>query len=487
MNRYYGKELSNRLRTTCMAGLICALAALAAHAQSISEIYQLPNSLVLGNDPQYVTLIQATDGNFYGTTYGGGTDGNSCDNYVHCGGTIFKITPSGSFTSLYTFCSSTGCPDGRSPQAGLVQAKDGNFYGTTYGGGTNGLGTVFRFTPSGVLTTLHSFCNPPYTCSPNDGAGPVGTLIQASNGALYGTTNAGTLFKITLKGVFSLLYTFPATSINASLLQVSNGAIYGATYTGGAYSHGSVFKTTLTGKVTTLYSFCSGGGSCADGSEPNGGLALGTDGNFYGTTFVGGTDGLGTVFKLTPKGKLTTLHVFTGPVGGGQDGANPEGPMVLGTDGNLYGTTYNSGGNGGGTIFQIAANGTYSKPCPPRTELHWRSHCRRIAAIHQRQFLRTRPRLCSATARARFSKYNAGLGLFVTTTPGYGKPGAEIIIKGTDLNGATSVKFNGTAATFTVVSASEITAVVPTGATSGKVDVSTPSGTLASNVSFTVK
>ncbi len=484
MNLYYRKEPANRLRVTCMVVVICVFTTLAAHAQ-LSEIYQLPNTLVLGNDPQYVTLIQATDGNFYGTTYGGGVDAETCSNYVLCGGTIFKITSSGSFTSLYTFCSSTGCPDGRSPQAGLVQANDGNFYGTTYAGGTNNQGTIFRFTPQGALTTLHSFCDPPNTCSPNDGAGPVGTLIQASNGALFGTTNAGTLFKITLKGVFSLLYTFPGTSINASLLQAPNGTVYGATYTGGAYAHGSIFKTTLTGKVTTLYSFCSGGGSCADGSEPNGGLALGTDGNLYGTTFVGGTDGLGTVFKLTPKGKLTTLHVFTGTVNGGQDGANPEGPMVLGTDGNLYGTTYN-GGTAGGTIFQITSSGAYSQMAelgPSCTGGHTAGGL--LQSTNGNFYGLDQGFECASAAT--FFEYNAGLGPFVTTTPGSGKPGAKIVIEGTDLTGATGVKFNGTAATFTVVSASEITAVVPTGATSGKVDVTTPSGTLASYVSFTVK
>jgi len=146
-------------------------------------------------------VVQATDGNFYGATGHGGASGNNCDG-LGCG-TVFKITPSGTLTPLYSFCTQTGCPDGQFPNGELLQASDGNFYGTTPEGGTNGGGTVFQITPTGTLTTLYSFCSIG-RCA--DGADPTAPLVQATGGNFYGTTYggganlSGAVFKITANG-----------------------------------------------------------------------------------------------------------------------------------------------------------------------------------------------------------------------------------------------------------------------------------------------
>ncbi len=304
-------------------------------------------------------LVQASDGNFYGTTQWGGTPA-SCENYGLPGcGTIFRITPSGVLTMLYSFCSHAGCADGFRPTAALVEGSDGKLYGTTSegGGSTNcpyGCGTVFRITSSGVLTTLHSF-------NESDGDGPGGTLIQATDGNFYGTTGAGgarpfgTIFKMTSEGVLTTLYNFDGThgeDPEAGLVQAADGNFYGTTYYGGMYgSSGTVFRITAAGDLTTLYDFCSQQ-NCTDGVNPAAALVQATDGSFYGTTVLGGAyhsdcygGGCGTVFKITAAGDFSILHSFNGT-----DGYDPYGALVQGRDGSLYGTT-----EGGSTVFRLGA------------------------------------------------------------------------------------------------------------------------------------
>ncbi len=327
-------------------------------------------------------VIQASDGNLYGTSYGGG---------IHHNGAIFEISPlSGKVTTLHSFNSEGWAPYG---PTGLVQASDGNFYGMTFWGGktnsescTQGCGAVFRFTPAGELTILHAFCSSSYICS--DGAFPTGTLLQAADGNLYGTTSVG-----------------------------------------GTDNQGTAFKITLGGKLTTLYSFCALS-NCFDGSDPNGSLVQATDGNLYGTTSNGGIYyGGGTIFQLTTSGILTTLLSFDESL----DGSYPS-CLTQSTNGTFYGTTAFGGSYEDGTVFS----------------------------------------------------FDMGLEPFVIPKPPSGEVGAAVAILGSNLARTTSVTFNGTAAAFTVVSGSEIKTAVPTGATTGTVEVTTPSGTLKSNVSFEV-
>ena len=208
----------------------------------------------------YAGLVQATNGDFYATNAGGGANG---------GGTVFRITPSGTLTTLYSFCSQSGCTDGAGPYAGLVQATNGDFYGTTQLGGANSRGTVFKINPSGTLTTLYSFCSQG-GCT--DGAYPYAGLIQATNGDFFGTTPAGgangygTVFKIAAGSTLTTLYSFcsqsgctDGASPHAGLVQATNGDHYGTTTSGGANGPGTgtVFRITPSGTLTTLYSFCS--------------------------------------------------------------------------------------------------------------------------------------------------------------------------------------------------------------------------------------
>jgi uncharacterized repeat protein (TIGR03803 family) len=310
-----------------------------------------------GDGANPLSLIQATDGNFYGTTSYSTSGG---------GGTVFQMTPGGTVTTMHMF---TGGTDGALPYASLIHATDGNFYGTTYFGGASNLGTVFRITPGGSLTVLHAFT--PGT----DGAHPYGALIQATDGNLYGTTfgdggasNLGTVFKMTPGGTVTVLHAFiPGTDgayPNAALIQATDGNFYGTTPYGGTSASGTVFKMTPSGTVSVLHAFTGG----TDGTYPYAALIQATDGNFYGTTIGGGSTncnsyGCGTVFKMTPSGIVTVLHAFTGEA---TEGTAPEAPLIQATDGNFYGTTYYGGGTGCndrgiegcGTIFKMTPAGT---------------------------------------------------------------------------------------------------------------------------------
>jgi uncharacterized repeat protein (TIGR03803 family) len=430
-----------------------------------------------GESPE-ARLVQATDGSFYGTTADGGAND---------GGTVFKITASGTLTALYSFCSQSGCTDGEFPEAGLVQATNGSFYGTTVGGGTNGLGTVFTITASGTLTALYSFCSQS-GCA--DGANPSAGLV-ATNGDFYGTTENGgangygTVFKITASGKLTTLHSFDnrdgAYPI-AGLVQASNGDFYGTTTNGGrGHGDGTIFKITPSGTLTTLYRFCSLSG-CTDGEFPQAGLIQAINGSLYGTTNAGGANGNGTVFTITPSGTLKTLHSF-----GGTDGESPEAGLVQATDGRFYGTTASGGSNGLGTVFKITAGGTL-------TMLHSIESAGEqgpIAGLIQAtngSFYGTTANGGTNGVGTVFS-LSIGLGPFLETQTTSGKVGNAIKILGTNLAGATSAMFNGTEAVFEVVPSSLgslVTTTVPTGASTGFVTVTTPRGTLTSNQAFRV-
>ena len=302
-----------------------------------------------GNSP-WASLIQASDGNFYGTTTVGGSP--ACPGGC---GVVFQITPSGGYTVLYGFSRT----DGSQPEAGLMQATDGNLYGTTFFGGVQNSGTIFKLSLSGTLTTLHSFCSQP-NCT--DGKWPAAALVQGSDGNLYGMTQnggtsgncnpdgCGTVFQITPAGALTTLHSFAGSdgsSPVAPLIQANDGNFYGTTGFGGANSSGTVFKVTPSGTLTTLYNFCSAN-NCADGAKPDGAL-LQIGGNFYGTAAFGGTANDGVIFSITPSGAYTLLHNFSGP-----DGEAPAGALVQGSDRNFYGTTFLGGANNYGTVFSLA-------------------------------------------------------------------------------------------------------------------------------------
>jgi uncharacterized repeat protein (TIGR03803 family) len=298
-----------------------------------------------GNDP-YAGLIEATDGKLYGTTWQGGANST---------GTVFELTTGGTLTILHSFCSQKNCADGDEPFAPLVQATSGEFYGTTLDGGTKGYGTVFEITSAGTLSTLHSFAY-------NDGASPTAGLIQAKNGKFYGTTlyggakGAGTVFEITAAGKLKTLHSFAGAADGANpylgLVQAADGNFYGTTHGGGTHDRGTVFQITARGKLTTLYSFCSQK-KCTDGADPYAGVIQATDWNFYGTTSKGGANNWGTVFAITAARKLTTLHSFCAQKKC-TDGAEPSGGLIQAASGTFYGTTTTGGANEGGTVFSLS-------------------------------------------------------------------------------------------------------------------------------------
>lgn len=481
--------LITKLRSSkmaCIVSVFCAATAILSPAQTkFTPLLSFDGNN--GANPHFVTLVQGNDGQLYGTTTVS----------TGSGGTIFKVTTGGTLTTVYTFCiGGEPCLLGSKPNAGLVLTANG-LYGTTMNGGIDSDGTVFTINPSsGELTPLHDFAG-------TDGANPMVTLTASNDGAtLYGTTsigggimNDGTTFKISSAGAFSSLHSFDGTDgeyPNVTMVAASNGNLYGATLEGGSFNGsgtgtfyqmtpsgtvtplhtfepaqvagssgaviqgkngnfygtdigggngaGTIYEITPAGEVNVLYTFCSLT-DCKDGSTPYGAMLIGSDGNFYGTTYAGGANttdcngGCGTLFQITPAGKLTTLYNFCSKANCA-DGNWPEGGLLQDTNGTFYGTTYSGGTNGLGTIYSLSV----------------------------------------ATAQTPF----------VQPLQKAANTGAPVIIQGNNLTGATKVLFNGIAAAFTVISSTEIQAIAPAGATTGTITVVTPSGTLKTIVIFYV-
>ncbi len=509
-------------KLVCIVAVFCVATAFAATRKTYT--------VVTGFDPTHSSnpvgpLAQGLDGNLYGMTEtggnlnslcpAGGTEGSGC-------GSIFKVTPAGQQTTIYEFCSLASCADGAVPLGGLLLATDGNFYGITSIGGSANHGTVFQVTPTGALTTLYSFCA---LASCADGSNPTGTLIQAANGNLFGTTNkggthqsstckptstvvgCGTIFEITPTGQFTTFYSFCSLTNCADgelpvtpLTQGTDGNLYGSTTGGGVTNKlcgptgcGTVFQITPIGTLTTLHQFCSQGSTCSDGAGPdtalvqvaNGnmvgtagnifsitlsgnltvllsglkaveGFAVATDGSIYGVTFNGGTNNTfcsngtstcGTIFKMSSTGGFGTAYSFCqdGTTGSCPSGALPVVGLMQATNGNLYGTTFF-----GGPTVNVACNATGNAGCG--------------------------------------TVWSASLGIppFVQAVSNFGRAGYGVTLLGYNLTGTTAVTFNGTPAAFSVVSDTELIAKVPAGATTGTIQVTTPTGTLNSNVAFQV-
>lgn len=344
---------------SCAVLGVAMLATASLQAQIIEALYNFngaPNgALPIGG----VVRIQ---GSFYGTTAIGGADST--------GGIVFKVDLKGNETTLHSF---SGSPDGYGPLAGLLKDSDGNLYGTTANGGLYNFGTIFEVSKAGIETVLYSFSG-----YPADGANPAASLVRDAAGNLFGTTQyggpgpcqnngdtegCGTVFKLSNNGVETVLHSFGSEITDgqmpiARLLLDSAGNLYGTTYSGGTQGMGTVFKVTPSGTETVLYSFA----GTPDGSGPEAGLILHA-GIFYGTTYQGGASNYGTVFALTEKGQETVLHSFSALH---QDGHYPAAALVRDSSGNLYGTTLGGGietkychviENGCGVIFKLSSAG----------------------------------------------------------------------------------------------------------------------------------
>lgn len=297
-----------------------------------------------GFDQSLGRLVQGTDGDFYGVTF---------PNFFVSQVKAFKVTAGGILTFIHTFTSEGSPSPLFQSYEPLMQASDGNFYGTMANGGIGPDfgGTAYRMTPAGDVTVLHAF-------TPAEGMVPLAGLRQAQDGRLYGVTSEGgplgrgTVFSLDLAGAFATVQTFQSQEGCgpwAGLVQTSDDAFYGTTAYGGLANKGTVYRMTGDGTVTTLHSFTG-----LDGAFPMASLLLASDGNFYGTTANGGASDQGTVFRMTPAGVVTALHSFAG-----SDGAFPWAPLIEVSAGNLHGTTTKGGPSNLGTLFRMSFSGSF--------------------------------------------------------------------------------------------------------------------------------
>ena len=454
------------------------LSAVAAPAQT----YTLLNTYPIGAGaysgilaPQ--VMSQGRDGDLYSTISNDGTKNV---------GTVYKITTAGAVTPVYSFCSLTSCADGSNPLGGVTLGFDGNFWGTTQGGGTHAAGTVFKVTPTGTLTTLWNFANG------TDDSVPEYTTSLGQDGSMYGVSwgqyngQYGALFKVSAAGVFKALSDFTYT--NGALpnlpTQGTDLSFYGTTQSGGdaTCKCGVVYKATTAGKITVLHAFK---GYPTDGYRPIGILVQGTDGNFYGTTYQGGAHNQGTVFKITPAGVYTLLYSFN--YGNGNfDAQLPEAGLMLGTDGNFYGVAANGGSKNAGAIFKITPAGSESvlySFCSVTCNDGFSPATPLVLHTDGKFYGNTNGNSLGGSV---FYSFDVGFKPLVDLVTWSAKVGKTVEILGQGFTGTTAVSFNGVNATFNNVSDTYMTAVVPAGALTGTVTVTTFTSTMKSNRAFLV-
>jgi uncharacterized repeat protein (TIGR03803 family) len=535
------------------------MAAVQAQAQTVDTLYNFSSNSNTQAIMPAGTMAQGRDGNFYGISQ----SGNGC-----CQGWFYKISSKGVLTSLHAMAQSEG-----TNCSGVTLGTDGNFYGTCANGGLvngNPGGTLIRVTPAGTVTVLHDFVE---VGSTTDGCNPYSPPIQGIDGNFYGVTvgcgtyGAGMVYKITLAGVYSNLYSFQGGTGDIqypydALVQGTDGNFWGTGYEGGAVGgNGGVFKITPAGKETLVYSFQ---GQGIDGQNPYGSLIQGTDGNYYGTTLAGGPHQFGTVFQLTPKGVETALYNFPSQTDGayprlaltqGSDGllygiatdcagggcgqaglftittkavynniylyplgqpnsGQPFSPLLLSTNGTFYSTTEQGGTGNVGSFYSVS---TKYSPFISLVNVKSGKEGTQVGILGQGFSSSSVVKFGGTTATTKtlsgstfiLATVPAGAltgTITVTTgsttlttkatykitptlktfTPSSGPVGTSVTITGTGLSQATKVAFNKISATFTVNSDTQITATVPTGATTGKIVVTTKGGSATSSTNFTV-
>jgi uncharacterized repeat protein (TIGR03803 family) len=459
------------LKAKLLAGIFLVAIAIAAPAQTVSTIHQFSSGSD-PNDPAGV-MAQGQDGNFYGVTL----SGNGC-----CQGVIYKISSGGALTSLYPMAQSDG-----TTCSGLTLGTDGNFYGTCHNGGTNDYGTLFKVTSAGVLTVLHNFAAQGST---SDGCEPLVPPIQASNGDFYGTTsfcganNYGTVYRLSLAGAYSLLYSFQGppndTLLPLGLIEASDGVLWGLG-NGWIISNGGVFKITLAGKESLAYTFT----GKPDGAGPYTNLIQGSNGDFYGTTEEGGSAQEGTIFEVTAGGKEKVLYSFPNQA----DGAYPSLPLTQGPDGVLYGAATDCAGGGCSQagLFEITTKDVY------KNIYLYPLVCSNCGQPEAPLLLSTNGTFYSTTEQG-----GIGVGSFYSLSNGYspfislvnvksGAEGARVGILGQGFSSKSVVEFGGTKATTTkLTGATYILAMVPTGALTGDVTVTTGSTVLSTTASYRI-
>ena len=459
-----------------MVVLTLAGATITAQGQTYTVLYQAPNDGLDPENPGGQSIAQGRDGNLYFGSYAGGTASY---------GTLFNLTPAGKVAVVY--------PVGDFTQSGATLGTDGNFYGTNRDGGSNGdcfpssCGQVYKITPGGVQTILHTFTN-------SDGYFPVAAPIEGTDGKFYGTvpTSSGTynsiLYSVTPSGTFTMLHTFTSAegqNVTAGLIQGTDGNFYGVAVSGGANNYGSIFKMTSAGAVTVLHSF-----DYSDGANPYYPLVQASDGSLYGSTYNGGL-GVGVIFKITASGAYSVLHELDVNAG---DGEGPNSSLTQGSDGKLYGVT-GAGPNGhSGTIFNISTTGTFTTLytfCPSG------NNC--TDGVNPQSPVRQNTNGtfygttvnggdgCNTDNCGVVFSLNMGLGPFVGLVNTSGKEGSTSEILGQGFDASSTVKFGGVLATsIKRIGTTFIAATVPAGALTGTVTVTTGAAKLTSNQQFRV-
>ena len=446
----------------------------------------------------YSGLTLGADGNFYGGTYNGGDFGF---------GTVFQITPGGTVTVLHSFA----LIEGAGPYAPPIQGTDGNFYGTTTIGG-QGFGAVYKVTPAGGFTTLYAFDS-------THGASPFAPLIQAKDGNFYGTTvgggttDFGTAFKITPSGALTVLYNFDSTHGSgpySPLLQGSDGNFYGTARTGGSKNNGGVvFKLTAAKKpkLTVLYNF-DATGATKDGVRPYAGLVQANDGNFYSVASAGGTNSAGTLYRISSTGVYATLYNFVSATG-----SLPFATLRQHTNGKFYGEATTGGALGHGALFSFDAglgpfitisptSGQVGQPVDilgqslsQATSVRFTPNVAASANVFGDTYMTTAVPNNATTGVVKVLLTHGHLTsnqkflvtpVVLSFNPPSGPVGTQVVITGNSLKGATKVTFGSKKAIFSVDSYTQITATVPAGAVTGKIQVTTPGGTAVSPTAFTV-
>ena len=437
--------------------LLFALGAPVLNAQTYLDLHNF-DGLGGGCCPQYpFVLAQGRDGNVYGVTASGGTNGI---------GVVFKITPAGTYSILHNF----DTVHGSTPIGGLTLGLDGNLWGTTEEGGAHGFGNIFRITPAGAFTVVYNFTGNA------DGGHPVSPLVIGSDGNFHGTSYPGYSYKISTAGVFTAPGKIPGTTYGP-LLQAKDGSWYGVTEFDGTASAGTIYK--ITGATfTILHSF-----DGTKGSYPIGGLVQAADGNFYGTTTAGGTANAGVVYRMTPSGTYTVVVNFQSK-NPALNGYQSYAGLIKGSDGNLYGVTIWGGLYGYGVIFRLTTAGVYTKLYDFSAPLGDGAYSTPMQHTNGEIFGMT-SRGGGTVGHGVIYSFKDSLSPFVQVVNRGGVVGSTVQILGSGLSTASSVTFNGTPASFHVVSNTFLTALVPSGET-GFLTVTTSGGTMVSNSIFRV-
>jgi uncharacterized repeat protein (TIGR03803 family) len=455
-----------------LAAIALLLLASTVSAQTPVGVFEYPGT---SNNTTGLSITsssaQGPDGNIYMTDQLNGQFGL---------GSVFNISPSGDFITVYSFCAEGGdcVTTGALPFGGVTLGSNGDFYGTVQNGGTDGFGQVFQLTAKGVRTPIYNFTG----ANPGDGGPSEYPVFLATDGDLWGVQNnaCGGIFKLTLKGKISNYQFDCSNGSNPNLpTEGSDGNFYGTTTRGGdaaCNGCGVVYKVTTAGKISVLHTFQN---TSTDGAFPQGVLVEGPDGNYWGVS----QQPYGVIFKISPSGTFTEVHAFAGPP---NDGDFPVAGLTLGSDNNFYGTT-NSGGSGNaGAIFRVTPGGNYSVlysfiasaaspgfgPC---------------TALIQHTNGKFYGNTCgNSLGGSFFYSLDAGLSPFIRTGAQSGKVGAKVTFLGQDFTGATEVEFAEASATFKVVSDTELTATVPANAVTGVVSVVTSKGKLTASSNFKV-